>query len=144
MFRGNHPTKIDGSGRLKLPVDHREVVDAQYGSDFFITSLDGKVIEIWPMKEWEQIEAQLAEKDASEEKAAFLEAVNYWGQVVKFDSAGRLLLPQDLREHSGVTGDVAVVGLQRYLQVRSKDEQQAQLVAKPVTLADVARLGIRK
>lgn len=142
MFRGNHPTKIDDKGRLKLPVDHRKVVDKLYGNDFFITSKDGKVIEIWPMKEWEQVEAQLAALPASEEKKKFLNAVNFWGQVVEFDSAGRLLLPQDLREHSAMLGDVAVVGFMKYLQVEVKERQQIRLVEAPVTDADVAKLGI--
>jgi MraZ protein len=143
MFRGNHPTKIDGNGRLKLPVDHRRVVDEKYGNGFFITSRDGKVIEIWPMKEWEQVEAQLADLPMSAEKKKFLRAVNSWGQVVEFDTAGRLLLPQDLREHAQVTGDVAVVGFQKYLQVEVKEQQRADLVADPVTDEDVAHLGLK-
>ena len=136
MFRGNHPTRVDEKGRLKLPVDHKRTVDTVYGQNvFFITSRDGQRVEIWPMKECEeQIEAQLAEKlAASAAKTKLLDAINYWGQVVEFDSAGRLLIPQLLRENGEMSGDVAVIGMQKYLTVDLDSRRRAKLKAEPVT-----------
>jgi len=144
MFRGNHPTRVDEKGRLKLPVDHKRTVDTVYGQNvFFITSRDGQRVEIWPMKEWEQIEAQLAELAASAAKTKLLDAINYWGQVVEFDSAGRLLIPQLLRENAEMSGDVAVIGMQKYLTVDLDARRRSTLKANPVTDADVEQIGIR-
>ena len=144
MFRGNHPTRVDEKGRLKLPVDHKKTVDTVYGQNvFFITSRDGQRVEIWPMKEWEQIEAQLAELAASAAKTKLLDAINYWGQVVEFDSAGRLLIPQLLRENAAMSGDVAVIGMQKYLTVDLDTRRREKLKAEPVTDADVEQIGIK-
>ena len=144
MFRGNHPTRVDEKGRLKLPADHRKTVDMVYGTTaFYVTSRDGQLVEIWPMKEWEAIEAQLAELPASGAKTNFLKAVNYWGQVVEFDSAGRLLIPQLLRENAEMSGDVAVIGMQKYLTVDLDARRRSTLKANPVTDADVEQIGIR-
>ena len=144
MFRGNHPTRVDEKGRLKLPVDHKRTVDTVYGQNvFFITSRDGQRVEIWPMKEWEQIEAQLAELAASAAKTKLLDAINYWGQVVEFDSAGRLLIPQLLRENAEMSGDVAVIGMQKYLTVDLDARRRTTLKANPVTDADVEQIGIK-
>jgi len=144
MFRGNHPTRVDEKGRLKLPVDHKRTVDTVYGQNvFFITSRDGQRVEIWPMKEWEQIEAQLAELAASAAKTKLLDAINYWGQVVEFDSAGRLLIPQLLRENAEMSGDVAVIGMQKYLTVDLDARRRSTLKANPVTDADVEQIGIK-
>ena len=144
MFRGNHPTRVDEKGRLKLPVDHKRTVDTVYGQNlFFITSRDGQRVEIWPMKEWEQIEAQLAELAASAAKTKLLDAINYWGQVVEFDSAGRLLIPQLLRENAEMSGDVAVIGMQKYLTVDLDSRRREKLKAEPVTDADVEQIGIK-
>ena len=144
MFRGNHPTRVDEKGRLKLPVDHKKTVDTVYGQNvFFITSRDGQRVEIWPMKEWEQIEAQLAELAASAAKTKLLDAINYWGQVVEFDSAGRLLIPQLLRENAEMSGDVAVIGMQKYLTVDLDSRRREKLKAEPVTDADVEQIGIK-
>jgi MraZ protein len=144
MFRGNHPTRVDEKGRLKLPVDHKRTVDTVYGQNlFFITSRDGQRVEIWPMKEWERIEAQLADLPASAAKTKLLDAINYWGQVVEFDSAGRLLIPQLLRENAEMSGDVAVIGMQKYLTVDLDSRRREKLKAEPVTDADVEQIGIK-
>jgi len=144
MFRGNHPTRVDEKGRLKLPVDHKRTVDTVYGQNvFFVTSRDGQRVEIWPMKEWEQIEAQLADLPASAAKTKLLDAINYWGQVVEFDSAGRLLIPQLLRENAEMSGDVAVIGMQKYLTVDLDSRRREKLKAEPVTDADVEQIGIK-
>ena len=39
-FRGNHPTRIDEKGRLKLPADFKHLSDEKYGREtkFYITS----------------------------------------------------------------------------------------------------------
>jgi len=144
MFRGNHPTRVDEKGRLKLPVDHKRTVDTVYGQNvFFVTSRDGQRVEIWPMKEWEAIEAQLADLPASAAKTKLLDAINYWGQVVEFDSAGRLLIPQLLRENAAMSGDVAVIGMQKYLTVDLDSRRREKLKAEPVTDADVEQIGIK-
>jgi len=144
MFRGNHPTRVDEKGRLKLPVDHKRTVEKLYGNDFFITSRDGKVVEIWPMKEWERIEAELADLPASAAKKKFIEATNYYGQVVEFDGQGRLLVPQILREDSEMASvDVAVIGMQKYLAVNLDARHRERLKADPVTDADVEQIGIK-
>lgn len=53
MFRGNHPAKVDEKGRLKLPAAFKQLLDAQNAAQFYITSVDGKSAEIWPLSEWE-------------------------------------------------------------------------------------------
>jgi len=144
MFRGNHPTRVDEKGRVKLPVDHRKTVDAVYGTTtFYVTSRDGKVVEIWPMKEWEAVEAQLAELSGSKAKTDFLNAVNFWGQVVEFDSAGRLLIPQLLRENAEMSGDVAVIGMQKYLLVDLDSRRRTALNSNAVTSEVVEQIGIK-
>ena len=60
MFRGNHPTRVDEKGRLKVPAEFKRVIDEKYGNQFYITSLDGKVAQVYPFEEWERIEQKLA------------------------------------------------------------------------------------
>lgn len=119
MFLGNCPTRVDEKGRLKVPADHKRVIEEKYGSKFYITSLDGKVAQIYPYEEWERIEQKLAAvSQFNPTKRKFLKRVGYWGGLVEMDSQGRLLLPQILRDDAGLKGDVAVVGYQTYLEVQ--------------------------
>jgi len=55
MFRGNHQTRVDEKFRLKLPAEFKRRVDEVYGPLFYITSVDGKRAQLYPMKEWEAI-----------------------------------------------------------------------------------------
>jgi MraZ protein len=32
MFRGNHPTRVDEKGRLKVPAEFKRVIDEKYGT----------------------------------------------------------------------------------------------------------------
>ena len=142
MFRGNHPTRVDEKGRLKVPADFKRRVDELYGPQFFITSKDGKRAELYPMKEWERIEDALAKAPSSGAKKKFLDVTNYYGQVVEMDAQGRLLIPQLLREDATLAGDVAVLGMQTYLVVANDAKHRAQLAENPLTDADIDALGV--
>jgi MraZ protein len=142
MFRGNHPTRVDEKGRLKVPADFKRRVDELYGPQFFITSRDGQRAELYPMKEWEKIEDALAKAPSSAAKTRFLDVTNYYGQDVEMDAQGRLLLPQLLREAAKLAGDVAVLGMQTYLAVVNDAKHRTTLEEKPLTDEDMNALGV--
>jgi MraZ protein len=122
MFRGNHPTRVDEKGRLKVPAEFKRVIDEKYGSQFYITSLDGKSAQIYPFEEWERIEQKLAGLSTfNPTKKKFLTRTNYWGQVSEMDNQGRLLLPQLLRDSAQLKGEVAVMGYLSRLEVKSME-----------------------
>jgi MraZ protein len=120
MFRGNHPTRVDEKGRLKVPAEFKRVIDEKYGQQFYITSLDGRVAQVYPFEEWERIEQKLAGLSTfNPTKKKFLARVNYYGQQVEMDGQGRLLMPQLLRDAAKIKGEVAVLGNLTYLEVRN-------------------------
>lgn len=146
MFRGNHPTRVDEKGRLKLPAEFKRRVDDMYGAQFYITSRDGKRAEIYPLKEWEKVEEKLATIPSfNAAKRKFLDVTNYYGQTVEMDGQGRVLIPQILRESAKVAGDVVVFGMQSYLEVANHDEFKIQMESNPLTAEDekaLADLGL--
>ena len=137
MFRGNHPTRVDEKGRLKVPAEFKRVIDEKYGQQFYITSLDGDVAQVYPFEEWERIEQKLAGLSTfNPTKKKFLSKVNYWGQVVEIDGQGRLLIPQLLREAGRLKGEVAVSGYQTYLEVRNMEAYQQKVREEKFTSDD--------
>ncbi len=140
MFRGNHPTRVDEKGRLKVPAEFKRVIDEKYAARFYITSLDGKVAQIYPFEEWERIEQKLAAlSNFNPTKKKFLTRTNYWGQAVEMDAQGRLLLPQLLRESAQLNGDVAVLGYLNKLEVQSMEAVRKE-VEEPFTADDEKNL----
>ena len=137
MFRGNHPTRVDEKGRLKVPAEFKRVIDEKYGQQFYITSLDGDVAQVYPFEEWERIEQKLAGLSTfNPTKKKFLSKVNYWGQVVEMDGQGRLLIPQLLRDAAKIKGEVAVSGYQTYLEVRNMEAYQQKVQEEKFTPDD--------
>jgi MraZ protein len=137
MFRGNHPTRVDEKGRLKVPAEFKRLIDEKYGTQFYITSVDGKVAQVYPFEEWQRIEEKLARlSNFNPAKKKFLNRTNYYGQLVEIDGQGRLLLPALLRESAGIKGEVAVVGNLTYLEVQSIEQYRKDIEENPFTTED--------
>ncbi len=137
MFRGNHPTRVDEKGRLKVPAEFKRVIDEKYSEKFYITSLDGKVGQVYPFEEWERIEQKLAGLSTfNPTKKKFLDRVNYYGQMVEMDGQGRLLLPQILREAAQLKGEVAVTGNLTHLIVRNLEAYRTEIEEQSFTSDD--------
>jgi len=137
MFRGNHPTRVDEKGRLKVPAEFKRLIDEKYGNEFYITSLDGKVAQIYPFEEWQRIEERLAKlSNFNPTKKKFLNRTNYYGQLVEIDGQGRVLIPSLLRDSAGIKGEVAVVGNLTYLEVQNIEAYRKDIEENPFTAED--------
>jgi MraZ protein len=146
MLRGNYTARIDSKGRLKVPTLFRRYVDEKYGANFYVTSLTGECVRIYPLPEWESIEQRLSllpSMDPARRK--FLDRTNYYGQQASMDGQGRVLIHPLLRKSAEVLGDVAVLGYLTYLEVWELEKFQQRLLSDPYTEEDeaaIARLGI--
>jgi MraZ protein len=137
MFRGNHPTRVDEKGRMKVPSEFKRLIDEKYGTQFYITSVDGKVAQVYPFEEWQQIEEKLARlSNFNPAKKKYLNRTNYYGQVVEIDNQGRLLIPSLLRDSAEIKGDVAVVGMLKYLEVQRIESLKKEIEENPFTAED--------
>ncbi len=146
MLRGNALAKLDGKGRVKLPSAFRAIIEPRYGSDFFVTSLRGESVLLYPMEVWQRVEDRMTA--ASRFKPAvmrFRKRANYYGQTATMDSQGRILIHPLLRERAGIDGEVAVLGQQDHLELWNRGVFEERLEAEPLTdedLESLAELGI--
>ncbi len=142
MFRGNKPATVDVKGRLKIPTAFKTELDEKYGQDFFVTSLDGQSVRVYPLPIWMAIEQKLAPLPSmSRAKKNFLDRTNYWGQMASADAQGRILIPAHLRASAGVQGQVSVIGhLEEYLEVWS-EERLREPMSQPFSDDDMNALG---
>src|SRR6266550_2143762 len=108
MFRGNHPTRVDEKGRLKVPAEFKRVIDEKL--------------------------AGLSTFNPTKKK--FLDRVNYYGQMVEMDGQGRLLIPQLVRDSAQIKGEVAVLGNLTFLIVRNLEAFRQEIEEQPFTSED--------
>ena len=142
MLRGNQPAKIDDKGRLKVPSAFRALIEEKYGTQLFVTSLDGESVRIYPMSVWQEIESRLAAMPSTNPaRRRFLDRVNYYGQVADLDAQGRVLIQPRLRDSAAIAGDVDVLGLLTYLDVWSHERFAARIAGNPLTDDDLNALS---
>jgi len=142
MLRGNGLAKLDDKGRLKLPSTYRSVIEPTYGCEFFVTSLRGESVLIYPMPVYSGIEERLFRASKVEPVVKRLRrAFNYYGQAATMDAQGRVLIHPLLRESAQIQGEVAVIGQLDYLEVWNRATFEEQLREDPLTDADLKELA---
>jgi len=142
MFRGHHEARVDEKGRLKLPAEFKRQIDEQFGTQFYITSRDGKVAKIFPMPMWEKFEAKLAAVPTFDpHKKKLLKWLNYFGQTAEMDGQGRVLLPQNLRERANLVTDVIVSASEDHLEVTNRETYEQEMI--PLTDDDDIELSTK-
>lgn len=141
MFRGSAPAKIDDKGRLKIPTEFRRVLEERWGTDLFLTSVQGDSSLIYPLPVWEEIEEKLARLPSTNAtKRKYLERVSYYGQQSRMDAQGRVLIPPILRESAEMAGEVVVSARLDHLEVWNHQRLQERFAERPFTDEDFERL----
>lgn len=142
MLRGNYNATVDDKGRLKIPSDFRRRIEEKYGSEVFITSLNGENIWLYPLSEWESIEQRLAVLPAMDKaKRAFLDRTNYFGQQTNIDAQGRVLIPAILRRSAEILDEVSILGKLHFLEIWDAEKFQTYLRNNPFTEEHEAALA---
>ena len=142
MLRGNALATVDEKGRLKLPAAFRAAIELKYGREFFVTSLRGESVRVYPMQVWARIEERLARASSLNPPVMrFKNAVNYYGQCASMDGQGRGLIHPLLRDKAGTHGEVAVLGQQEFLEVWNRAAFEERLERDPLTDEDLAILA---
>jgi MraZ protein len=142
MLRGNNPATVDGKGRLKIPSAFKAFLDQNYGTDFYVTSLDGLSVRIYPLLVWREVEDKLMPLPSMNKSVKkFLDRTNYYGQMSRADGQGRILIPSVLRESAAMHGEVAVLGYLKYLEVWNNQRYLEHLEREPFTEEDLKALS---
>ena len=112
MLIGEYQHSIDPKGRVIVPSKFRE----DLGERFYVTKGMGKSLFVLSPKEWEKLQEQIIAMPMS--KARQLQLYFFAGAAeVEPDKQGRILLPQHLRDHAGLTKDIAFVGVSRRAEI---------------------------
>ena len=147
--RGIYQARVDEKGRLKLPVDMQQLLNASGEQKVFITSLDEVTARIYPIAVWRKNEMILAEATEDPETAediAFL--ANDLGADSEVDGQGRVLLPTELRRLLHLEGEqVWLECYQGGINIYNKDVYEARKARarenRAAKLSAFRKLGLR-
>lgn len=108
-FLGEYEVTLDAKGRFLLPAGFKKQLPTE-GDEaklFVINRGFEKCLTLYPIQSWEPIFSEISKLNDFDPKVReFRRNFLNGATQVELDSAGRLLLPKNLTEHAGITGDV--------------------------------------
>jgi MraZ protein len=157
MFLGTFQLKLDDKGRLSIPKRYQDILRQKYHSEpqqagsesepqqadpELVLSSIGPRISAYPRAEWEWLADSLTDAitlPGLHQDARDLYHVLF-GNAAEcgMDAQGRVLIPPHLRHKAKVTGEVIVVGLNRYFEIWNREaweDYQASLQGREEEIA---------
>ncbi len=114
MFMGEYHPSLDEKGRMAVPIKLRKA----FGENDIINKLIvtygfGKYIMAYREQDWDDfVKTRLIKASESDQNGAALVRYFVGGAFdCELDKQGRIIIPQHLKEHSGIVKDVTVLGL---------------------------------
>ena len=142
--RGMYPARLDDKGRLKLPASFQEFFAALREKKLFVTSLDRRIAQIYPIAMWRENEKFLDPRIAR--NVAFNAAD--LGAESEMDAQGRVLFSPELRRELGIENQaVRVFAYRGRVEVLSEKlyeerrREAAQTAAEDVSKLEAAGLN---
>jgi MraZ protein len=110
-FRGINNLALDAKGRMAMPSRYRDRLLEGCGGRLVVTVDRDHCLLVYPLPEWEIIEAKLVELPALNKQARLLQRLLIGHATeCEMDGQGRILLPTMLREFAGLTKKIVLIG----------------------------------
>jgi len=114
MFLGQYQHSLDDKGRLTIPARFRELLD----QGAYITQGFDKNLMVMSPPAFEQVYARITSVSLTDPSARLLRRLIFSNAYpVEVDKAGRILVPQSLRQFLGLEGEAVVVGQGEYFEI---------------------------
>ncbi len=117
MLIGEYQHTIDEKKRLAIPAKLRK----DLGKGAVLTRGLDNCLALYPLKEWEKLADKLSKLPTGQIEARGVARVILSGAVaVEFDSLGRILMPDYLKQYAGVEKNVVIAGVFNHLEIWDK------------------------
>lgn len=142
MFQGTTLHALDAKGRLAVPARHREAfaagaADAGPRTGVVLTRHPDGCLVLYPENVWAERRERLMRLPHS--ARALVRLVLGGAVELRFDAAGRILIPSDLRALAGLERECVLVGLGDHLELWSEPvwrRSEAEALAAGIDSAD--------
>ncbi len=122
MFRGQYEHKVTNNGRVSIPSKFREICREKYDEEIFVITNFDRCLVAYPLQEWKEIENRMsALPQFKEDLLASMRYLMGGASDCPVDGQGRVLIPQVLRSHAGITQEVVMVGMLKKIEIWDKN-----------------------
>lgn len=119
MFIGEYQHSIDPKGRVIIPSKFRDGL----GEKFIVTKGLDECLFAYSSEEWSNIETKLKSLPFTDKDVrAFVRFFFAGAAECETDKQGRILIPQNLREHAGLDKEIYVIGVSTRVELWDKSK----------------------
>jgi MraZ protein len=124
-FLGEYESTIDPKGRFLLPSGFKKQLPEDSSARFVINRGFEKCLSLYPIKSWEPIFAEISRLNDFDPKVReFRRYFLNGATLMELDTAGRLLIPQNLKEYAGLEKDIVLVAAVNKIEIWDKQKYQ--------------------
>lgn len=143
---GEYYCKLDSKGRLLLPSSFKEQLGDCLEEGFVLRpSLFGDCLELFGMRDWRAMQEKLGKLNPFKaENLMLIRRFNAGARMLKVDANGRIQIPKDLMEKSGLIKDVVMTSLIDRMQIwdsSKKEIEDSKISEKDFADMLTAKLG---
>jgi MraZ protein len=126
-FLSNAVNRIDAKGRVSVPAHFRTVVQKRGYSDLYaLRALDAPALDVGGPDLLDRYEQRIAQEDPFLQTADDMSFfVHGDGAFLKLDQDGRITVTDFIREHTGISTEVAFVGRGHFFQMWEPERLRA-------------------
>ena len=128
VFQGANQISLDAKGRMAVPTRARDPLTQGGTVKLVLTAHPDACLLLYPAPAWEPIRAQVMSFPSLDRQASLWKRLLVgFAQEVEPDSAGRLLVPPELRDFAHITRQVMLVGQGSHFEIWDLEAWKTQL-----------------
>ena len=120
-FTGEYINLVDQKNRLSIPAKFRNALDSDNNKTFVLSKGFDECLLLYPLNEWKIVEEQLSSLSSIKNKNRnFIRKITRHANYVKYDSQGRVAIPELLLEYANIDKEVIVIGVVKKIELWNK------------------------
>ena len=121
-FTGEYHNLLDQKNRLSIPAKYRNLLNPINDKTFVVCKGFDPCLLLYPVEEWKIVEEQLASLSSINNKNRnFTRNIVRYANYVKYDSQGRIAIPDVLLNYANIDKEVIVIGMLKKIELWNKN-----------------------
>lgn len=124
-FLGEYEATLDAKGRFLLPAGFKRQLPEGESTRFVINRGFEKCLSLYPIQSWQPLYDQISTLNDFDPKVREFRRFFLNGAIeVEPDSAGRILIPQNLKDYAGLGKDLVLAAAVNKIEIWDKEKYQ--------------------
>lgn len=124
-FLGEYEATLDAKGRFLLPAGFKRQLPEGESTRFVINRGFEKCLSLYPIQSWQPLYDQISSLNDFDPKVREFRRYFLNGAIeVEPDTAGRILIPQNLKDYAGLGKDLVLAAAVNKIEIWDKEKYQ--------------------